>query len=327
MSLPAPFDAWLGSFPWLRERGLSCIISPDLDGLACGLFQQRHLGWKIKGTYDGKALCLWDAPESIEWSAVVFLDLEIMRPDARCIGNHMLAIDSEHAEALATNFRHCANPNIWRGFNAWDSFQRKYPFGTLPLLIASHICENTDFVLDRIWLALLLQTDSAFTNAAMYQTNALDWLRAMGGEEPLQSPHPVSRLCTLLRRLPAQSALKLIEHVQQMAAQAGFGARQRACRFDSREDKSRGKAAELAGAVAKEVATDPPDWLRVAPVFSEVYQTSVLPADSKKALRNSLACAQANGVLSMAITGATKEGFSYTLGSVDSPIALLRRTT
>lgn len=323
MSLPVPFDEWLGSFPWLRERGVSCIISPDLDGLACGLFQQRHLGWTIKGTYDGKALCLWDEPESIEWSAVVFLDLEILRPGARCIGNHMLAIDSEHAEAIADTYRHCANPNIWRRFNRWDSFQRKYPFGTLPLIVASHICENSEFVLDRIWLALILQTDSAFTNAAMYQTNALDWLRAMGGEE---QSHPISRLCTLLRRLPAQSALKLIEHVQQMAAGAGFGAKQRACRFDPRDDKSRAKAAALGEVIAKEVDAAPPDWLHAEPVYSETFRTSILPADSKRALRASLACAQSNGVLSMAITGATREGFSYTLGSVDSRIALLRRT-
>lgn len=319
--MTTPFDRWLASFAWLRQRGLPCIISPDLDGLACGMFQQRFLGWSIKGTYDGARLCLWEAPKQIDWGRVVFLDLEILRPEARCIGNHMLAIDREHAADLTRELPHCANPNVWREFNAWDSFQRKYPFGTLPLLIASSLCGGGEVRVDRAWLSLILQTDSAFTNAAMYQANALDWLKVMG---EVESSPGISRLCTLLRRLPAQTALALVENVQQMAGRAGFGPKQRACRFDPADEVKRGKAAALSAAIAEAVGASDLSWLRTPPVCVERFETATLPAHSKRALRESLATAKSDRVVSMAITGATKEGFSYTRANPQSRVPLFR---
>lgn len=236
----------------------------------------------------------------------------------------MLAIDRDDTDRLASTYPHCANPNLWRRFNAWDSFQRKYLFGTLPLVVAAHLRTNSRLSLDRIWLALILQTDSAFTNAATYQSNALDWLSAMGGSD---GNHPIAKLCTLLRRLPAQAALKLIEEIQQMGAQAGFGAKQRACRFCPRDDAKRTKAFRLGTAIAARIGVPCPNWLDRPPVYFEEFQTSALPAHSKRTLSESLRRARSDGVVSLAITGATLEGFSYTLANDQSRIALLRRPT
>ncbi len=43
-------------YPWIVSRGQNCILSPDSDGLLCGLFMSHFLDWKIKGFYDTKIL-------------------------------------------------------------------------------------------------------------------------------------------------------------------------------------------------------------------------------------------------------------------------------
>jgi len=45
-------------YPWLIQRSQDCILSPDSDGLLCGLFMSHYLNWKIRGFYDGKILLL-----------------------------------------------------------------------------------------------------------------------------------------------------------------------------------------------------------------------------------------------------------------------------
>ena len=45
-------------YPWIVERERKCILSPDSDGLLCGLLMQYFLDWDIVGFYDGKVLIL-----------------------------------------------------------------------------------------------------------------------------------------------------------------------------------------------------------------------------------------------------------------------------
>ena len=41
-------------YSWIFEKNMDCIISPDSDGLMCGLLMSQYFDWKIKGFYDGK---------------------------------------------------------------------------------------------------------------------------------------------------------------------------------------------------------------------------------------------------------------------------------
>ena len=70
------YETVLTTHPWIVERNQNCILSPDSDGLLCGLFMSNYLGWKIRGFYDGKVLLV---EKGIIPRDCVFLDMEIYR--------------------------------------------------------------------------------------------------------------------------------------------------------------------------------------------------------------------------------------------------------
>jgi hypothetical protein len=315
------FENWLRSYPWLSQRDLPCIISADLDGISCGLLQQEAFGWNVIGTYDGELLCTWTRPEQIDWDEIVFIDVEIMRPTARSIGNHLLAVDADCDEVLRKTLTNCVNPNLWRRINAWNSFQRKFPFSTLPLLVSSRVLQNPDYRVSHEWLALVLQTDSSFTNAAQYQKNALDWLEVMGMNS---GPSPLRHFCGLLAKIPAQTALRLVADVQEWASDAGFGSKQRACRFDPSNGQSLERACKLAANVREVTGSSSALPFTAPPVHVERLQTAKMHADSLGRLRQSVNAANKDRVVSMAITARTAEGFSYTKSVPSSACPLFR---
>ena len=72
------YENVIRQYPWIIERERNCILSPDSDGLLCGLFMQSVLDWNIVGFYDGKVMLLKD---DIELGDCVFLDMEM---DSSC---------------------------------------------------------------------------------------------------------------------------------------------------------------------------------------------------------------------------------------------------
>ena len=44
----------LEKYPWIVEDGHSCVLSPDSDGLLCGLLMSRFKKWNVVGFYDDK---------------------------------------------------------------------------------------------------------------------------------------------------------------------------------------------------------------------------------------------------------------------------------
>ena len=50
------YQELIKKYSWILERDHNCILSPDSDGLLCGLFMSNYLNWKIVGFYDGKIL-------------------------------------------------------------------------------------------------------------------------------------------------------------------------------------------------------------------------------------------------------------------------------
>ena len=41
------YESLLKKFPWINEKNKCCILSPDSDGLLCGLFLSKYRNWKI----------------------------------------------------------------------------------------------------------------------------------------------------------------------------------------------------------------------------------------------------------------------------------------
>jgi hypothetical protein len=315
------FDEWLRSFPWLHQPNRQCLVSTDLDGVSCALLQSIELNWSTVGTYDGKLLTLYVPIGRVDWENVVFIDVEVLRSSIHSIGNHLFAMDGDDVRFLRSEFPHCASPNLWRGINVNDSFQGKYPFGTLPLLIASHALRDDAFDLHRLWLALMLHTDSSLTNAARYQANALDWLAAMdtGGRVP-----GLDRMCRRIKRTPGETMLSLLDEVQRWAAEAGFGGLQRPCRFDPRNPDESARMVTLIEKMTDELGVSVSLPFGSVPIYSEEFETCSLANHTVGRRRDAFARARRLRALSMAATGRTATGLSVTRPNADSPIVPLR---
>ena len=78
-------------YPWITKPKQKCILSPDSDGLLCGLFMSHYLDWEVVGFYDGKVCVLKDGVSAFD-DDVCFLDIEIYREGVKSMGHHMLSV-------------------------------------------------------------------------------------------------------------------------------------------------------------------------------------------------------------------------------------------
>lgn len=168
----------INKFPWLVERGNKCVISPDADGILCGLFMSHYLDWQIVGYYDnGKNLILKDGTKAAD---CIFLDTEIYRSNIRSIGHHISLLRNEKTLINMINYHHCLNPNTLRGRTLREKFGLKYPMGTIHLLLCIvgnkyqiDFAENSFFV--------ILQADGTINRFLdRYSENLYEWLGYLG---------------------------------------------------------------------------------------------------------------------------------------------------
>ena len=169
------YEVVIHDHPWIIERNLDCVISPDSDGVLCGLLMSHYLGWHIRGFYDTTALAIEDG---IEPRNVVFLDAEIYRAGVRSIGNHMLMYRKEDLpKEWTTNFTESLAINNLRGHQFEGGFSLKYPFATIHLLLAFVARSGIDIPISRTAIDWLLFADGTFQNLFRYPENCTDWLR------------------------------------------------------------------------------------------------------------------------------------------------------
>lgn len=126
------YEDLVARYPWIVQENVNCILSPDSDGLLCGLLMSFHLNWKVRGFYDGKILVM---EEGFTARDCVFLDMEVFRNQVRSVGQHMLLYNKNQDPDNWNNFDSCFAPNNIRGYDACHDFRLKYPFGTIHLLI------------------------------------------------------------------------------------------------------------------------------------------------------------------------------------------------
>lgn len=188
--------------PWIYKDfkkidGL--IISPDTDGFVSALFLNEVLGWKVLGFYDGKNfITLSDFDFNSKKENVVFVDVEILRPNIKSVGHHILLYDAQKAHPLITGIEQsCLQPNNWRGksFNKNEIFATKYPFGTFHLLISIIFYLTPEspalrFEPDKAIIPSIF-IDGVFKNLFNYPENCLDWLKYMTNND---AGHPFERL-------------------------------------------------------------------------------------------------------------------------------------
>src|SRR3990172_4616057 len=162
----------VNSYSWLMESGHNIILSPDSDGFLCGLFLTNFLDSNICGFYDGKLLLL---KKGIKTNGCIFVDVDINRNSVMSIGHHMVQYNKLLS---APNFQYdnCIQPNLIRNFDGRSDFQRKYPFGTIHLLLAIYHEGGVINKLSENAVWPLLFTDGVWNNLFGYTENCLDWI-------------------------------------------------------------------------------------------------------------------------------------------------------
>lgn len=195
-------------YPWIIEKSHNCILSPDSDGLLCGLFMSHYLNWKIRGFYDGKILLIED---KFKMEECVFLDMEIFRKNVQSLGQHMVMFNRDKLPINWDKFDNAISANNLRNFDVRHNFKEKYPFGSIHLLIAI-IGQQLHFKIPKEAICPILYTDGTFKNLFNYPENCLNWLKFLGADSkkhPLYSiffndHYSISQLMVALRDLFAE---------------------------------------------------------------------------------------------------------------------------
>lgn len=166
-------------YPWILKRKQDCIVSPDSDGLLCGLLMSHYLGWRIRGFYDGKVLV---AKRGVNPRKCIFLDMEIFRPGIRSVGQHMVMYDKNDPSPNWSNFSTCIAANNLRNYDFKNDFRMKYPLGTVHLLLAV-LGQRTNISISKNSICSLLYADGTFKNQFNYPENCLSWLEFLGAHQ------------------------------------------------------------------------------------------------------------------------------------------------
>jgi len=173
------FNSIRERFPWMFEENKKCILSPDSDGLLCGLFMSYYFHWEIIGFYDGKVMVLKNDKTAYD-EDVVFLDMEICRRGIKSVGHHMLLLNRNNIpRVFYTGFRDCLQPNLLRDYDGQHDFRLKYPLATIHLLLAI-IGHFQTIRIPETAITPLFFADGTFQVLYGYPENVLNWLDYLG---------------------------------------------------------------------------------------------------------------------------------------------------
>lgn len=172
---------------WIVSKGQGCILSPDSDGLLCGLLMSHYFDWKIRGYYDGKVLLI---NNKTDIKKCVFLDMEIFRKEVKSVGHHMVLFNKKKKPENWNNFDNCIQPNNLRDFDGYKNFPLKYPLATIHLLIGI-ISNVVSIDIPKSGICPLLYTDGVFKNLFGYPENCLDWIDFLGANNKNSALHKI----------------------------------------------------------------------------------------------------------------------------------------
>jgi hypothetical protein len=174
------YDNLIEKYPWIMSKNTNCVISPDSDGLLCGLFMSHYLSWKVVGFYDGKVLLL---KHDVSCDDVVFLDIEIFRENTKSMGHHILLYNKKKKPSnWDSNFRNCIQPNNIRNYDGYHDFRIKYPLASIHMLIGI-IGSKVPMKLPESAICPLFFTDGTFNVLFKYPENVLNWLKFLKAGE------------------------------------------------------------------------------------------------------------------------------------------------
>lgn len=196
MSLNARLDYefLIKKYPWITTENQKTIISPDVDGILCGLFMSHYYNWEVVGYYDGKQLAI---KQNVHPESCIFLDMEIYRKNIKSCGHHMVLYNKKDIPPSWNNFSNCINPNILRSHDANHNFQEKYPLAMIHFLLClvsyqKNIIIQPNAISPLLYaISPLLYVDGTFKNLLNYPENCISWLKFLGVKDPKSSIYPI----------------------------------------------------------------------------------------------------------------------------------------
>jgi hypothetical protein len=174
-------------FSWLIAEKQKVVISPDTDGILCGLLMSCHYDWEVVGFYDGKQLAI---KNNVKPTECVFLDMEIYRRDIKSCGHHMVLYNKKNIPSTWDNFSSCINPNIIREHDAYNDFQEKYPLAMIHFMLCV-IGSQKRVTIPRTAVPPLLYVDGTFKNLLNYPENCVKWLNFLNIKNANSPIYPV----------------------------------------------------------------------------------------------------------------------------------------
>ena len=181
------YEKIVKDYPWIIKRGQNCILSPDSDGLLCGLFMSTYLDWRIKGFYDGKVMLL---DKDISAKDCVFLDMEVFRKGIKSVGHHMVQFNKKKRPSNWNNYKNCIQPNNLRNYDGYKDFRLKYPLATIHFLIGI-VGSKIKLTIPQSAICPLFYVDGVFKNLFGYPENCIDWLRYLDAKSNKNNLHEI----------------------------------------------------------------------------------------------------------------------------------------
>lgn len=174
------YDNLIKDYPWIVEKNRYCVLSPDSDGLLCGLFMSKVLGWKVVGFYDDKVAVI---NKDYLREDVVFLDGEIYRKEIKSFGHHMVSLNKRNIHPSWENFDECIQPNNLRNYDGKNDFRLKYPLATIHMLVSIVAYKYRGLKIPQSAIPALFFTDGVFNVLFSYPENVLNWLKYLRIDE------------------------------------------------------------------------------------------------------------------------------------------------
>lgn len=159
------YDVLLTMYPWLTAREQNAILSPDVDGILCGLLMSHYFNWNIVGFYSGKSLVV---KQEVNPKDCIFLDMDIFRKDIR------------------------SRPNTIKKVYVPRELKKKYPFGTIHFLLCilgSAGIINCDLPEEAI--SILFFTSGTVKNLFNYPENCESWFRFLNVKNSRSPVYPM----------------------------------------------------------------------------------------------------------------------------------------
>jgi len=195
-------------YSWLKKKNQKMIAGSDFDGIFSAMLLHEFRGFELIGFYDFETIWYDSNCNKEDLRDAIWVDLDIYHPDIKSIGHHVLKLTMKDQ---VPGHKNSLNPNLIRNITVSRNFNRKYPYGTVHMLVSLF---DVKVKKDLLNMLLLWHPNSSLANAQRYRENAKDWLFNFLKIDVM--------MVTFKQTLQQQFEDDLEKHIYQRIEQIGF---------------------------------------------------------------------------------------------------------